>query len=172
MPIGAGGAACRVQWRPRGWGGACWVERPEQLAHICRLADKCICGLFLSSVFIIFLAWKDFPGGSACEESARNEGDLGSIPGLGRPLEKGTATHSSILLSWPGEFHGLCSRWGRKESDRTERLSLHLVGNPVSFKASGACPLRGLKHGGSSWQEGIRLQGGLDSAGLFSSLWD
>ena len=26
---------------------------------------------------------------------------------------------------WPGEFHGLYSLWGRKESDMTERLSLH-----------------------------------------------
>ena len=25
---------------------------------------------------------------------------------------------------WPGEFHGLCSPWGCKESDRTERLLL------------------------------------------------
>ena len=25
---------------------------------------------------------------------------------------------------WPGEFHGLYSSWGRKESDITERLSL------------------------------------------------
>ena len=25
---------------------------------------------------------------------------------------------------WPGEFHGLCSPGGRKESDRTEQLSL------------------------------------------------
>ena len=25
---------------------------------------------------------------------------------------------------WPGEFHGLNSPWGRKESDTTERLSL------------------------------------------------
>ena len=25
---------------------------------------------------------------------------------------------------WPGEFHGLCSPWGRKELDMTERLSL------------------------------------------------
>ena len=30
-----------------------------------------------------------FPGGSAGEESACNEGDLGSIPGLGRPPGKG-----------------------------------------------------------------------------------
>jgi len=27
---------------------------------------------------------------------------------------------------WPGEFHGLYSPWGRKESDTTERLSLSL----------------------------------------------
>ena len=39
------------------------------------------------------------------------------------PLEQGKATHSSIL---PGEFHGLYSPWGRKESDTTERLSLSL----------------------------------------------
>ena len=33
------------------------------------------------------------------------------------PLEKGKATHSSILA---GEFHGLYSSWGHKESDTTE----------------------------------------------------
>ena len=42
------------------------------------------------------------------------------------PLEKGMATHSSILS---GEFHGQrsltgYSPWGRKESDTTKRLSL------------------------------------------------
>ena len=40
-----------------------------------------------------------FPCGSAGEESACNEGDLGSIPGWEGALEKGKATHSS-LLSW------------------------------------------------------------------------
>ena len=34
----------------------------------------------------------------------------------------GKATHSSILA---GEFHGLYSPWGCKESDMTERLSLN-----------------------------------------------
>ena len=65
-------------------------------------------------------------GGSAGKESARNAGDLGSIPGLGRsPGErKGKATHSSIL-AWriPMDKGGW---WGRKESDMTERLSLHI----------------------------------------------
>ena len=37
-----------------------------------------------------------FPGGSACKESTRNVGDLGSIPGVGKiPLETGIAVHSS-----------------------------------------------------------------------------
>ena len=30
------------------------------------------------------------------------------------------------LVFWPGEFHGLYSPWGCKESDTTERLSLSL----------------------------------------------
>ena len=38
-----------------------------------------------------------FPGGSDTKESASNAGDQGSIPGWEDPLEKGTATHSSIL---------------------------------------------------------------------------
>ena len=38
-----------------------------------------------------------FPGGSDGKESACNSGDLDLIPGLGRSLEKGMATHSRIL---------------------------------------------------------------------------
>ena len=38
-----------------------------------------------------------FPGGSAGKESASNVGDLGSSLGCEDPLEKGKATHSSIL---------------------------------------------------------------------------
>ena len=33
---------------------------------------------------------------------------------------------------WPGEFHGLCSPWGCKESDTTERLS-HKTGHGLSL---------------------------------------
>ena len=36
------------------------------------------------------------------------------------PLEKGKASP----VFWPGEFHGVYSPWGCKESDTTERLSL------------------------------------------------
>ena len=41
--------------------------------------------------------WGGFPCGSAGKESSCNAGDLGSTPGLGRSLEKGEATLSSIL---------------------------------------------------------------------------
>ena len=41
--------------------------------------------------------------------------------GLEDALEKGMAAHS---IFWTGEFHGLYSLWGCKESDTTERLSL------------------------------------------------
>ena len=47
-----------------------------------------------------------FPGGSAGKESACNAGDLGLIPGWEDPLEKGKATHSSILawrIPWTEE---------------------------------------------------------------------
>ena len=44
---------------------------------------------------------------------------VGSL-GWEDPLEKGMATHSSILV---GEFHGLYSPCDRKEADTTERLS-------------------------------------------------
>ena len=44
--------------------------------------------------------------------------------GWEEPLEKGKATHSSILTR---EFHGLYSPLGCKESDMTERLSLSHV---------------------------------------------
>ena len=40
---------------------------------------------------------KNFPCGSAGKEFPCHMGDLGSIPGLGRSLEMGKATHSSIL---------------------------------------------------------------------------
>ena len=38
-----------------------------------------------------------FPGGSVVKNPPVNAGDAGSIPGLGRSLEKEMATHSSIL---------------------------------------------------------------------------
>ena len=59
-------------------------------------------------------------GGSAGIESTCHAGDLGSIHGLGRSPREG---NGYPIQFWPGEFHGLYSLWGRKESDMTEQLS-------------------------------------------------
>ena len=65
-----------------------------------------------------------FPaGGSAGEEPTYNAGDLGSIPGLGRPPGEGKG--------YPLQFSGLENAMdhivrGVTESDTTELLSLSL----------------------------------------------
>ena len=53
-----------------------------------------------------------FPGGSAGKESTCNVGDLGSIPGLGKPPGEGN--------SYPLQDSGQESPWGCKESGMTE----------------------------------------------------
>ena len=67
------------------------------------------------------LLW-GFPDGSDGKESTCNEGDLGSIPELGRfPLEEGMATHCSILAwripmdrgAWWATAHGVATSWTR-----------------------------------------------------------
>ena len=55
---------------------------------------------------------RSFPGGLDSKEFACNAGDLGSIPGLERS---------------PGEFRGLCSSCGHKESGMTEQVSLSVI---------------------------------------------
>ena len=73
-----------------------------------------------------------FPGGSDSKESTCNAGDLGSIPGLGRSLEEGMATHSTVLAWRIPMDRGACPPlwtpwayipWGHKESAATEWLS-------------------------------------------------
>ena len=59
-----------------------------------------------------------FLGGSAGKESACNVGDLGSISGLGKIPWRRERLPTPVFL--PGEFHGLYSPWGHKESDMTE----------------------------------------------------
>ena len=68
------------------------------------------------------------PLGSERKKSTCNAGDLGSIPGLGRFPWRREQLPSLVFL--PREIHGQrslagYSPWGHKESDTTERLSLH-----------------------------------------------
>ena len=75
------------------------------------------------------------PSGSAGKESACNVGDLGLIPGLGRfPWRR---ERLPTLVFWPGEFHGLYSPWGHKESDMTKRHSLSLFSFSLNIENLG-----------------------------------
>ena len=75
-----------------------------------------------------------FPCSSAGKESAGNEGDVGSIPELGRSPGEGKG-YISELGRFPGEGKGYSlyysglenskySPWARKEPDTSKRLSL------------------------------------------------
>ena len=62
---------------------------------------------------LILSSLMGFPGGSDGKESACNARDPGLIPGLGNRLEKGMATHFSILawrILWTEEPGGLQSK--------------------------------------------------------------
>ena len=66
-----------------------WLSKDED--KLCSL-QVLVCGLLIGVQINM-----GFPCGSAGKESACSVGDLGLIPGLGRSLEKGKGTHSSIL---------------------------------------------------------------------------
>ena len=73
-----------------------------------------------------------FPHGLDSKESACNEGDPGSVPGLRRSPWRREWQPTPVFL--PGEFHGQrslvgYSPWSHKRSDTTERLTLSLVRN-------------------------------------------
>ena len=71
--------------------------------HYCGILD--LFSLW-TKIFVIF------SGGASGKESTSNEGDAGSIPGLGNPLEKEMTTQSNILawkFPWTEEFGGLQS---------------------------------------------------------------
>ena len=63
------------------------------------------------------------PCGSAGKEFACNAGDLGSDPWVGKISWRRKRLPTPVF--WPGEFLGMYSPWGHKDSDTTERLSLH-----------------------------------------------
>ena len=72
---------------------------------------------------VIFLLFLGFSYGSAGKESTCNVGDLGLIPGLGRSLGEG----KGYPLQYSGLENSMESLWSCKESDTTERLSLHFT---------------------------------------------
>ena len=77
-----------------------------------------------------------FPGSSADKEFACNEADLALIARFD-PLEKGTATNSSIL-AWRISWTVYVQSMGPKKLDMTEQLSLSfcLLGNLIVLRNS------------------------------------
>ena len=66
--------------------------------------------------------YQDFPSGSACKESACDEGGLSLIPGLGRSPGEGNPT--PVFL--PGESHGWRSLVGSFNSPRIAKSRTRL----------------------------------------------
>ena len=54
----------------------------------------------------------------------RSLSQLSGKPGRGGVSAGGQGKCGATPVFWPGEFHGLYSPWGHKESDTTEQLSL------------------------------------------------
>ena len=76
-----------------------------------------------------------FSGGSVVKNLPANVGDAGSNPGLGRPLEKEMATHSSIL-AWeiprtkePGGLQSVGSQKSRTQLSNLNNNKLFLQGS-------------------------------------------
>ena len=87
-----------------------------------------------------------FPGGLVGKESACNEGDLGSIPGLGR--SPGGGHSNPFQYSCLENPHGQRNLvgygpWGDKELDTTERLSIALISMIGSVPSCWAVILHG-----------------------------
>ena len=72
-----------------------------------------------------------FPGGSVGRRIHLQCGRAGFDPGVGKILWRRERLPAPVF--WPGEFHGLYSPQGSKESDMTEQLSLSMG---QSLKAS------------------------------------
>ena len=73
---------------------------------------------------------RSFLGVSDSKGSAYNAGNLGLIPGLGKFPWRRKWQPTPVFL--PGESHGQrrlmgCSPWDHKESNTTERLTLHFT---------------------------------------------
>ena len=70
---------------------------------------------------------------------------------------------------WPGEFHGLHSPWGLKESDTTEQLSPHLASHGCQSIAASASAIgpsneySGLIFFRINWFDLLAVQGTLES---------
>ena len=86
---------------------------------------------------------KGFPGGWAGKESTCNEGDLGSIPGLGRspgkgkgyPLQYSCLENSMDRGTWQATVHGVAKSWIQL-SDFTFTFHFHALEKAMATLSS------------------------------------
>ena len=72
--------------------------------------------IWLSLIYNNLLMFRGFPCGLAGKESVCNDGDLGSIPGLGRSLGEGKGyplQYSGLENSMDCVVHGVAKSWTR-----------------------------------------------------------
>ena len=81
-------------------------------------------GVWAGGIWDHLQAKGGFPDSLTGKESAFNAGDPEFDPWVGKIPWRREGLPTPIF--WPGEFHGLYSPWGQKESDMTEWLSLTL----------------------------------------------
>ena len=107
---GQGGLACCSPWDCR-VGHDVAAEQQQPGYYIITSVSFLTLGIFC------LLTAYGFPGGSVGKEFSCNAGDLGLNLGSGRSPGEGDDIPTPEF--WPGEFHGLYSSWGCKESDMT-----------------------------------------------------
>ena len=76
-------------------------ERKPTMEELCSVMHKSMALVPSASFFVVFFFnfyfILEYTGGSVVKNPLANAGDVGSIPGLGNPLEKAMATYSNIL---------------------------------------------------------------------------
>ena len=94
-----------------------WLELDMKQWTTSKLGKEYIKDVYCHPGYLVF------PGGSDSEETTRNVGDLGSIPGLGRSLGGGRGNplqYSCLENPYGQKSLAGYSPWGRKELDITE----------------------------------------------------
>ena len=95
--------------------------------------------IYISKAFLYVPLYvlKGCPCGSDSKESACNEGDLDSMPGSRRPLQKGMAAHSSLLAWWILWTEGPGGPWSKSGTQlNNEHFHLHMFYNLNVMKNS------------------------------------
>ena len=136
--------------------GLSCLPRSHQYLERCLNHSRCsinILSKFIHLIIKIYLHrrnwFRGLPKWLIGKEYAYNAGDAGSISGLGRPLEKDIATHSSILaweIPWTEEP-------GRLQSMGSQRVRLDWV--TKQQKQSGG--VRGLPQNHIAWPEVLNV---------------